>query len=94
MWRGGGAAKSDYNAPWSKNREKALERDEYKCRACGLSNEESKDKYGIALDVHHITPVREYEEPKEAHKLKNLVTACRACHKQYEGLPVFPDRKD
>jgi 5-methylcytosine-specific restriction endonuclease McrA len=57
-------------------RTKALERDEYKCTECGLTNEESIQKFGRGLHVHHIIPRVE----GGSHRLENLRTLCEACH--------------
>ncbi|MFB9324253.1 HNH endonuclease [Cryptosporangium minutisporangium] len=67
-----------------------MDRDDHQCRSCGMSNEAHKEEFGRELEVHHLTPVREYETATNAHELENLETACISCHRRYEGLPIFP----
>jgi len=86
-WKGG---ETEYLGSWKAQRKKALERDGYRCRACGMSEGEHIERYGRSLDVHHVVPVREFDDPVDANSLGNLVTACKECHGRYEGLPVFP----
>lgn len=54
------------------NREKALERDGYKCQNCGITQEESFKKYGRDLYVEHVRG--------KSNELSNLITACEGCH--------------
>lgn len=89
-WRGGSRQTKNYGETWPEQREKALERDGYECRGCGLSNEEHLEKYSRSLSVHHVVPVDEYDDVADAHTLENLVSACKSCHRRFEGLPVFP----
>lgn len=86
-----------YGANWERQREKRLEVDEYKCVACGMTNEEHKEKQGRSLSVHHIRDIDEFRDPEtnevpnEANKISNLITMCRPCHKKWEGLPLRPE---
>lgn len=87
-WKGGW---DEYYGPnWENQRQKALERDGYECRACGMSQEQHRGEYGTGLNVHHVVPHREFEDVTAANDLGNLVTACKRCHNRFEGLPVFP----
>ena len=79
MWKGGGVLY--YGTKWEEKREMALERDDYTCQGCGCNEN---------LHVHHIRPLRTFEDDENPHRLNNLVTLCRSCHKQWEGLPVKP----
>ena len=54
------------------NRRKTIERDGYKCLDCGLSLEESQEKYGCDLYVIHL-------KDKHDNVLSNLRTVCRGC---------------
>lgn len=55
------------------NRKKAMRRDKYKCRLCGITKEESQVKYHRDLYVVHI-------ESTNNNNLENLVTLCKKCH--------------
>jgi len=80
----------DRRGDWYQKRRETLARDNYECRACGTTREEHYNQYDRDLEVHHVVPVREFNDPTDANSLGNLVTACIPCHRQYEGLPVFP----
>lgn len=81
-WKGGGDPY--YGENWHDQRRKALRRDEFECQKCGIDEKEHEESYGMGLDVHHIVPVREFEEKEEANRLDNLVTLCRNCHNRLE----------
>jgi len=84
MWNGG---KEGYYGPlWETQREKALERDNYQCQSCGVSDENAT----IGLNVHHITEYKEFDKDENAHDLDNLVCLCISCHNKWEGIPVKP----
>jgi len=76
-WKGG---YSLYVGGWSRRRRKALERDDHRCIECGMGEEEHQTKFDQGLHVHHIKPIREFDDPTEAHALENLETFCRLCH--------------
>lgn len=82
-WRGGG--NQSYGKGWAEIRRKALERDEYSCMICAKGPED----LGRNPDVHHIIPVRKFEESdrhtrEDAHVLENVVTLCSSCHRSAE----------
>lgn len=80
-WKGGNA---DYGPSWYSQRKKAWQRDEYKCRLCGIG----EDKNGRKPSVHHIKPVREWdveEEHEEMNDITNLITLCYQHHNILEG---------
>lgn len=85
-WNGG--YESKYTAEWIEARQECLERDNHKCQRCGMEQESHLEEYGRSLDVHHITPLVEYDDNSEAHQLENLVALCRECHNEIEGLPI------
>jgi hypothetical protein len=84
LWRGGGILY--YGTNWKEARKKALERDNYRCQYCGIHDSDVDE----SLHVHHIKPLRNFEEDESPHELRNLVSLCRACHKKWEGIPVRP----
>jgi len=76
-WRGG---HEKYRGPgWLTVRAKMLERDEYKCQHCGMTQEDARER-GHALSVHHIVPWRETHDNSP----KNLITLCQGCHMKME----------
>lgn len=77
-WKGG--HEPYYGPNWRMQRKKARARDNYTCQAC----DEKED--GHELDVHHITPFREFglENYKKANQLDNLTTLCHSCHIKVE----------
>lgn len=78
-WKGGVYEKyydGTYGWKWTKIREKVLERDNYECQKCGLSNHEHINKYKQGLQIHHKI---EYPKSKE-HNLDNLISLCVVCH--------------
>ncbi len=72
-----------YGKNWEKLREKARKRDDYKCVVCGKTKEETND--GKQPHIHHIQPIRTFENPEQANKLSNLVALCPEHHVKYEG---------
>jgi len=78
-WKGG--VRSHWRGEnWQEIREKALERDDYICQDCGLTNQESLEKYDTTLQVHHIIPYSETQN----NSLDNLVSLCVSCHMRRE----------
>jgi len=86
---GNSLRKAVYGEGWNEEkRGRVRERDGYECVICGVEQEEYQSEYGMALDVHHIRPAREFENGKERNSMSNLVTLCRACHMEWEGLDL------
>lgn len=92
MWKGGGDPY--YGTNWHQQREARLEQDGYECRVCGMTNSEHHREYDASLHVHHIRPLREFDDPCEANDLNNLVTLCHSCHGRWEGIPLRPQAAD
>lgn len=84
LWKGG--PEGIYGSNWSEQRKLALERDNYECQKCGVSNEDCDP----ALHVHHKIPYREFDDDEKAHKLSNLISLCPKCHAQVEAWPLKP----
>lgn len=65
---------------WSKAKREALERDDHRCQSCGATASE----LGREPDIHHIVPVRTFDDPDTAHTLENLIALCPSCHTAVE----------
>jgi DnaJ-class molecular chaperone len=52
---------------------KVRARDGFRCRGCGISEQEYTAKSGMTFDVHRILPGCEYRE-------ETSITLCRQCH--------------
>ncbi|MEE6208682.1 HNH endonuclease signature motif containing protein [Salarchaeum sp. III] len=84
QWAGGPI---QYGRTWWRVRRRALRRDQYRCQRCLRSEGQLPRR----PDVHHIRPVREFENPSDAHRLDNVVALCRPCHRRVEeGLVELP----
>jgi DEAD/DEAH box helicase domain-containing protein len=75
-----------YGPNWATQRQRARERDGYRCRHCGVP--EGRDR---EHDVHHIRPFRTFdyrpgqnENYLAANDLSNLITLCPECHRRLE----------
>lgn len=55
-----------YGSDWPETRERALERDGYECRKCGISDGVHQQRRGYGLHVHHIQPLRTFDDPEDA----------------------------
>jgi 5-methylcytosine-specific restriction endonuclease McrA len=75
----------NYGSNWRTQRQRVLERDGEKCVVC------SSDTSEHILDVHHIQPIRSFKTPEDANTLDNLITLCRPCHHEWEGVPLRPE---
>jgi len=76
-----------YGPNWGSQREKCLERDDYRCLRCGMTEDEHKEIYSKSLVVHHIVPLRTFNRDFEsANDLDNLATVCVECHTVVESL--------
>lgn len=67
-------------AEWRNLRSEALERDDYQCQSCGMSEGEHQDTFGTGLNVHHVTDVAEFDDPDDADTLDNVESLCVECH--------------
>ena len=81
----------EYGAGWTgEKRETVRERDGRKCQACGMSEDEHLKRYECRLDVHHIVPAARIDDAEKRNAKDNLVTMCRSCHREWEGVPLRP----
>jgi len=83
QWEGGAI---DYGNGWWRVRRRALRRDRYLCRNCGRTASD----IGRKPDVHHLQPVRAFDDPSDAHTLDNVVSLCRRCHRLAESGGIEP----
>lgn len=81
-WKGG--QEPYYGPTWRRQRRRARERDGYRCQQCGVTEQEHQHEHNEELHVHHIVPLREFDDTEEANELDNLVTVCCACHNRIE----------
>ncbi len=75
-------------AKWKRVRRAAIERDGYRCRACG--------KAAGRFEVDHIVPLEAGGAGGAAYDMDNLQTLCRPCHfaktaLDRGGVPHAPD---
>ncbi|ELY87731.1 HNH endonuclease [Natrialba hulunbeirensis JCM 10989] len=87
QWEGGTIT---YGQKWWAVRRRALERDDYTCQHCGVD----ADELGRNPDVHHLERVRSFDEPAEAHRLENVVSLCRQCHRHAEEGTISAGPRD
>ena len=73
-WKGG-IAKLPYRYEFNEElKNKIRKRDNYKCRICEKSQEQSLIEIRKKLDIHHI------DYSKDNNLEDNLITLCRSCH--------------
>lgn len=87
-WQGGKSLLNDVSnrgPNWKSQRLLALVRDKYKCRACGIDNDNCKSAYGRGLDVDHIVPFHNFSSYRKANELSNLQCMCASCHRIEEA---------
>lgn len=84
MWTG--SVVTSRGPSWAAQRDKARERDHYRCQWCG-----APERPGIKHHVHHIVPFREAgwvagenDAHRQANRLENLITLCPGCHRKAE----------
>jgi len=87
-WYIDGKSKNNRGKGWKRVRKAVRKRDKHTCQKCGITEE----TLGKKLDVHHITPYREFDDSGEANKSDNLISYCPSCHHKEENL-IFK-RKD
>lgn len=66
-------------------REQVIERDD-ECRYC-----ETTDR---PLQMHHITPQSDFDDPQDSHRLDNCVLLCDRCHRHAEFGKITIERPD
>lgn len=71
-WRPG---ETGYAGEWWSVRGTTLGRDDHQYQRYKWTG----DEVGRETDVHHVTPVREFEDTQDAHVIETVVTLCRSC---------------
>jgi DEAD/DEAH box helicase domain-containing protein len=69
---------NDYGPNWPEQRDRARQRDRYRCQICGAVEK------GRSHHVHHKMPFRTFGSYEQANQLDNLVTLCPSCHRLAE----------
>jgi len=75
LWNGD---PNNYGPNWPLQRQRARQRDGYRCQVCGLQEQ------GRSHDVHHKIPFRSFPSYEQANQLENLITLCPTCHRRAE----------
>jgi len=73
-----------YGPAFIEKQEAVRENANRNCQSCGIQ-EESLDR---KLDVHHIEPVRSFDNAENAHTFDNLVAVCHDCHMAIEANTI------
>jgi DEAD/DEAH box helicase domain-containing protein len=71
-------APNDYGPDWEVQRNRARQRDGFRCQLCGAP------EGARAHPVHHKTPFRTFSSYIQANILDNLITLCPECHRRVE----------
>ena len=89
LYNGGPA---NYGVGWDDEKKEAVrERDNHSCQICGQSQEEHLEACGKRLNVHHITPAKNFGDPERRNAMDNLITLCLPCHRKAEQMaPLLP----
>lgn len=77
--------RATYGQNWDEQRRRALFRDGHQCQRCGVTIDETGDRPQDQLQVHHIVPIRRFDEPEVGNHLLNLITLCPECHRIWEN---------
>ncbi|NLV02937.1 HNH endonuclease [Haloferax alexandrinus] len=85
---------------WHRQRQRVLERDDYRCQTpgCDVDQSEHHARFDGDLHIHHIKPRREFVDAdgqydaELANALDNLITLCAVHHRFWEQFaPLQPD---
>lgn len=69
------------NYEFDGNKQKVLERDNFQCQECGMTQERHIDLFNFRLIVHHIDGKGRRCKTKN-NNIDNLITLCVRCHKE------------
>jgi len=71
----------EYGRGWNDTtKEEVRDRQGRKCADCGVAESEYRTRTEKRLDVHHIIPEGQRENPAVYNAPRNLVALCRGCH--------------
>lgn len=87
-WQGGKSALNNVNSRgpnWQKQRLLAINRDGDACVDCGMTGDESAERFGRGLDVDHVIPFHNFSSYRKANQLSNLACRCQSCHRIAEA---------
>jgi len=76
------------NKCYGGNRQLALQRDNWQCQECGMTNEQHILLFGEGITVHHKDGKGRYSNEKN-NDLDNLITKCIRCHAREDRLRVL-----
>ena len=74
------------NAEWRHLRMEVLKRDNYQCRQCGATKEES----GYPLEIHHVIASKGNREL--FFDVNNCVTLCKICHARITQMEIMENK--
>lgn len=97
LYKDGGDWANKFGARWHKYRDKCLNRDNYCCVICGITQSDHIEKHDFGLDVHHIEPREKFYNDEErtideANTMENLVTLCRRHHVKVENGKIDKEK--
>lgn len=92
LWEGGYDSYNKGN--WTTVRKKVRKSRPNKCKKCGMKEEQHYDKYDRDLDVHHIKPLKTFDDPNKANNTTNLVVVCKSCHQELEQLSILEQERE
>lgn len=65
---------------WSEIRKQVFRLKGNSCIECGMTKQESLDKWGCDINIDHITPWDSFTDEREANRVENLRPLCKSCH--------------
>ena len=78
---------------FSGKKNEVLERDNWECQKCGMSQEQSILLFGRVLSIHHIDDKGVNASPGEKNNdIDNLITMCMRCHKIFHSNETMKKR--
>ncbi len=69
-------------------RQSVLERDNYTCQWCGMTNKEHKEEWNCEITVDHIDMTGRYSD-EHNHDIDNMWTLCLRCHGKKDATYKF-----